>query len=88
MVQKSGVHQLRLVVFMPSVTRFYTSPVVQDFWTINSMNDTMNDNKCQIFGVLLGNAYILWHRASETAKSCDLSGDIVFCLLVYKKKVT
>ncbi len=38
MVQKSGVHPLKLLVYLPLfTTNFYTSQVVWDFWNINRM---------------------------------------------------
>ena len=39
MVQKSGVHQLRLVVYLPIIFRVSKTSqvVVKDFWTINSI---------------------------------------------------
>ena len=55
MVQKSGgPHQLRLVVELPLFTRFCTSQVVQDFWTINSRKTSHQGRICQSSSVLAG----------------------------------
>ena len=44
MVQKSGDHQLRLVVEIPLFTRFYASQVMQVPWTIRVISEKRTQN--------------------------------------------